>query len=357
MDSGGQVHLYLGCIPQRRRAMVAAEVVRRPVRGYGGASTCWVDGGWRTEKWGFLRDGGDLWARLTELCRYGKERNVGIVVWNAYPEGRDDGPGLTNPTVRREFFQKCKDAGVQGVKIDFFDSERKEIIDVYEAILRETAEYQLTINFHGANKPAGEMRTWPHEVAREGLREQEYVLWDQLPLEHYGSLPFTRMVVGHGDFLPGFVRSKYLKNTTSSFQFGTTVVFSSPFSCWPDHPEAYLESPMLPLIRTVPTMWDETRVLDGSAIGRTVAMARRSGEDWYVAVLNCQRQSHDYTLNLSFLGDGEYRAMLCRDADGPNSALQIETAIPVKRNNTITISMKQGGGFVGKFSRPPEYSK
>lgn len=316
-----------------------------------------VDGGWRTEQWGFLRDGGDLWERLTELCQYAKQRNVGIVVWNAYPEGRDDGPGLTDPAVRREYFRKCKVAGVQGVKIDFFDSESKATIDVYEAILRETAECQLTVNFHGANKPTGEMRTWPHEITREGLREQEYVLWEEMPLGHYGALPFTRMAIGHGDFLPGFVRPRFLRNTTATFQFGTTVIFSSPFSCWPDHPDAYLESPLLPLIRTVPTTWDETRVLDGSVIGRTVAMARRSGETWYVAILNCQHETAEYQLSLSFLGDGDYRGLWCRDADGPNSAQQIESGIEVSRNDTINISMKPGGGFVGRIGRPPSYSE
>ena len=99
------------------------------------------------------------------------------------------------------------------------------------------------ISFHGVNKPAAESRTWPHEITREGIREQEYVLWEQLPLEHYGALPFTRMVAGHGDFLPGFVRPKFLKNTTAVFQLSTAVIFTSPFICWPDHPEAYLESP------------------------------------------------------------------------------------------------------------------
>ncbi len=197
-----------------------------------------LDGGWRSKRWGFLRDGGDQWARLKELCEYAAARKMGIFVWNAYPEGRNDGPGLTDPVKRKAFFRKCKETGVVGVKIDFFDTERKKIIDVYEDILKETAEEGLMLNLHGTHKPTGETRTWPHEVTREGLREQEYLLWDQLPHAHYGTLPFTRMVAGHGDFLPGFVRDRYLKNTTAVFQLATTVVFTSPLLCWPDRPEA-----------------------------------------------------------------------------------------------------------------------
>ena len=74
------------------------------------------------------------------------------------------------------------------------------------------------INFHGSQKPTGEVRTWPHQVTQEGIREQEYLLWGDLPLPHYSALPFTRMAVGHADFLPGYVRKKYLKNTSATFQ-------------------------------------------------------------------------------------------------------------------------------------------
>lgn len=316
-----------------------------------------VDGGWRSERWGWLRDGGDLWARLDELCRYAAARNVGIFVWHAYPEGRNDGPGLTDRTIRGEFFRRCKAAGVKGVKIDFFNSESKEVVDVYEDILRMTAEYQLMVNFHGAHKPTGEVRTWPHEITREGIREQEYVLWDQLPLHHYAVLPFTRMVAGHGDFLPTYVRPKYLKNTTAVFQLATAIVFTSPFICWPDHPEAYLESPFLSLIRTMPAVWDETRVLEGSEIGAFVAFARRSGRDWYVAVLNCKEKQKTYSIPLAFLGEGDYAAALYHDAPGPCTSLRIEAGHSVQKEQTISVQLKGGGGFVGRFSKPNEYTK
>lgn len=316
-----------------------------------------VDGGWRSEKWGFLKDGGDLWGRLRELCQYAAARKVGIFVWNAYPEGRDDGPGLTNRQTRNDFLRRCKEAGVKGVKIDFFDSERKEIIDVYEDILRETARLQLMVNFHGANKPTGEVRTWPHEITREGIREQEYVLWEQLPLSHYGALPFTRMAAGHGDFLPGFVRPKYLKNTTAVFQMATAIAFTSPFICWPDHPEAYLESPFLGLVRALPPVWDETRVLDGSAIGCFVALARRSGPDWYVAILNCTEKETRYDLPLSFLGNGDYSTTLYRDGEGPSGSATIEMSRITHQSDRLPVHLKGGGGFVAQMRKPKAYSE
>ncbi len=244
------------------------------------------------------------------------------------------------------------------MKIDFFDSERKEIVNVYEDILRETAAQQLMISFHGANKPTGEVRTWPHEITREGLREQEYLLFaGDLPLQHYGALPFSRMVAGHGDFLPTYVRPKFLKNTTAVFQLATSVIFTSPFICWPDHPEAYLESPFLSLIRTMPPVWDETRVLDGSQLGKLVAFARRSGEDWYVAILNCENRAVSFELECSFLGDGPYQSSLYYDRAESRAATRIETGGTITCGTRLTLSMQPGGGFVAKFGRPTKYSE
>jgi alpha-glucosidase len=165
------------------------------------------------------------------------------------------------------------------------------------------------------------------------------------------------MVAGHGDFLPTYVRPKYLKNTTAVFQMATAIVFTSPFICWPDHPEAYLESPFLPLIRTMPAVWDETRVLEGSEIGAFVAFARRSGRDWYVALLNCKEEQKTYSIPLAFLGEGDYEAALYRDAPGPPTSVRIEAGHSVQKEQTISVQLKGGGGFVGRFSKPGEYTK
>ena len=313
-----------------------------------------VDAGWRSERWGWLRDGGDLWARAAELCRYAAERNVGIVLWHAYPEGRDDGPGLTTVEAREELFRNCRKAGVKGVKIDFFDSESKAVIGAYEDLLRRSARYQLMINFHGANKPTGEARTWPHEITREGIREQEYVLWGSLPLAHYGALPFTRLVAGHADFLPGYVQPRFLKNTTAMFQMASVVVFSSPFLCWPDNPEAYLNHPLLPFVRTVPVTWDETRILPGSVIGDTVILARRKGAAWYVAALNCRSELRILDLDLSSLDLAGKEWTVYRDGPGGAGCL-IETGMTPPEGGKLSTPLRPGGGVLVHIAPPRNY--
>jgi len=314
-----------------------------------------VDAGWRSEKWGWMKNGGDLWARAAELCRYAAERGVGIVLWHAYPEGRDDSPGLTTIEAREEFFRNCQKAGVKGVKIDFFNSESKAVIEAYEDLLRRAARYQLMVNFHGANKPTGEARTWPNEITREGIREQEYVLWSSLPLQHYGALPFTRMAVGHADFLPGYIQERFLKNTTAIFQMACVVVFSSPFLCWPDNPEAYLHSPLLKFVRSVPVTWDETRVLPGSVIGDTVIMARRKGAEWYVAVLNCRSGTREMALDLSGLNLSEKRLTLYRDG-AATSACHIEDGVTPPVDGRLAVTLRAGGGFLLHAAPPRSFA-
>ncbi|MBI2924371.1 MAG: glycoside hydrolase family 97 catalytic domain-containing protein [Verrucomicrobia bacterium] len=266
---------------------------------------------------------------------------------------------ITKPVQRmrrryQELFRNCRKAGVKGVKIDFFNSESKTIIDAYEDLARRAAKYQLMINFHGANKPTGEARTWPNEITREGIREQEYVLWGSLPLTHYGALPFTRMAAGHADFLPGYVQPRFLKNTTTIFQMACVLVFSSPFLCWPDNPEAYLNSPLLQFVRTVPVTWDETRILPGSAIGDTVIMARRKKAEWYVAVLNCRSEARTLELDLSALNLAGKELTLYRD--GPTSAsCQIESGVKPPSDGRLSIALQPGGGFIAHARSPQTF--
>lgn len=305
-----------------------------------------VDAGWRSERWGWLANGGDVWARLKELCDYGATRGVGIVVWHSFPEGRDDGPGLTDPAARREFFRRCAEAGVKGVKIDFFDSESKDTVEAYTDLVRLAAEHHLTINFHGANKPTGEMRTWPNEVTREGIREQEYLLWSDLPLEHYATLPFTRLAVGNADFLPTYVREKYLKNTTAVFQMATAFLATTSFLCWPDHPDDYLASPFLGLIQALPLTWDSTLVLPQSRIGRQVGLVRRSGDTWFIALLNCNAEPIEWETSLEFIGDQPLLGTVYQDAEPGPKGVAIETGRPFTKADVLKVHLKSGGAFV-----------
>ena len=91
-------------------------------------------------------------------------------------------------------------------------------------------------------------------------------------------------------------------------------------------------------------------MLPESRIGELSLFARRKGETWMLAVM-CGSEGRNLQVPLAFLGQSEYRATLVRDsAEGP-AAVQLETKT-VQRGDSLTINLRNGGGFVARFTRP-----
>ncbi len=301
-----------------------------------------VDEGW--ENW--EKPDKDKWDHLKELCDYAKSRGIGIFVWRCWADNpKLKRPGIETPEKRNAFFEKMNEVGVVGVKIDFMDSESKDRIDFYTNTLIDAAKHKLMVNFHGANKPAGEPRTFPNEVSREGIKGLEHNKWSALPPDHYASLPFTRLIAGHGDFTPCTFNPDYLKGTTLCCQLAAAVLFTSPALHWADRPELYFKSKAYKVMTQIPSVWDETIVLPKSEIGDLAAMARRTGDKWFVGIIN-GGDKKTYTLKLDFLDDVEYEAHLLSDVIGTPADMNKETKT-VTNKKRLTIELDQGGGFVG----------
>lgn len=263
-----------------------------------------IEGFW--QKWSF--------EELKELVEYSRERHVGIWLWK---HGRD----VRDPAARRKFYQLCRDAGVVGVKLDFFDHEAKEVVELYEAMLQDAAGFQLMVNFHGANKPTGESRTWPNELTREAIRGMEN---RRIPrAEHDATLPFTRMLAGPADYTP-------------------VLVYGA-------HPASLLKNPCADIIKSIPSIWDATIALPFSEIGEVAGFARRRGDVWFLAILNGP-QARTVQVPLSFLGAGAYEGLLVRDREDDPAAVRIEKE-KLARGQSIRIDLRAGGGFIGRFSK------
>jgi alpha-glucosidase len=236
---------------------------------------------------------------------------------------------------------------VAGAKIDFFDNEHKEIIDLYQALLQEAAKYHLVVNFHGSDKPTGRMRTWPNEITREAVRGMESSrLRDRAT--HETTLPFTRMLAGPADYTVVHFGARR-QNTTWPHQIATAAIFSEPMLTYAANPSNILANAGVDLIKSIPPDWDETIVLPPSEIGKLAIYARRSGKTWFLAVLNGV-DAQTIEVPLSFLGMGAYDSMLIRDSgDGPD-AEEIEHG-SARREDSLTINLRSGGGFIGRFTR------
>jgi alpha-glucosidase len=279
-------------------------------------------------------------AQLRELVDYSRERGVGIWLWK---HSRD----LIDPAARREFMKAVHEAGAVGVKVDFFDHEAKEVIDRYHAVLRDAAEFQLMVDFHGANKPTGETRTWPNEMTREAVRGLEY-RGGSTRAGHNTTLPFTRLLAGPADYTP-VVFGERRKETTAVHQIATAAVFTSPLLVFGANPRTLLDSPAVDLVKSIPSTWDRTIVLPVSEIGEVAAFARRSGDRWFLAVLNGPA-GRTVRLPLSFLDDGAYHALLVRDKDDDPVAVAIENR-DAGSTDVLELTLRPGGGFVARFLR------
>ncbi|MDF2192709.1 glycoside hydrolase family 97 protein [Paraflavitalea sp. CAU 1676] len=250
-----------------------------------------IDEGWET-KWR------DKWKQLAALSHYAANKKIGVWVWK---HSKD----LLDTLQRDRFLDSIRRSGAVGIKTDFMNSEDKSFIDFEIGLLRACAQRKLLVNFHGCQAPTGESTTYPNELTREGIRGMELnIMNEPIPAWHNAALPFTRLLCGHGDYTPAFFSNR--ANTTYTHQLALLYLFDSPFQCIAENPVELLRQPVykaiLPLLKTLPTTWDSTIVLPGSAIGTCAAFARRKGNTWYVAVINGADREVPFQLDAAFAG-------------------------------------------------------
>ncbi|HEX8502918.1 MAG TPA: glycoside hydrolase family 97 protein, partial [Pyrinomonadaceae bacterium] len=285
-----------------------------------------VDAGWYTKKpsWG---EDADTKADITKsvpeidlpgLVAYARERKVGVILWLHWQTARDQ---------MDRAFPFYERLGVKGVKVDFMDRDDQEMVGFYHRILRKAAEHRLVVDLHGAYKPTGLARTYPHYLTQEGVLGAEYNKWsERVTATHNVTLPFTRMLAGPMDYTPGGFRNVTreafkpqdklpLVMTTRAHQLAMYVVYDSPLQMVSDHPGAYRGEPGADFLRAVPASWDETRVPEGR-IGEFIVTARRRGREWFVGAMT-NEQGRTLRLPLGFLGRGRYH--LTEYADGPGA--------------------------------------
>jgi alpha-glucosidase len=280
-------------------------------------------------------------AQVREIVDYSRKLGIGLLFWKHSRQ-------LRTPAEKDAFFDLLASRGVAGAKIDFFDHEAREAIDLYEDLLRRAAEKKLVLNFHGANKPTGRLRTWPHELVREAVRGMESRSLRERA-RHETILPFSRYLAGPADYTT-MVFGERRADSTWAHQIASLATFHSPMLTIAAHPQSVLDNPALDVIKSIAPVWDETVVLPQSRIGRLSAFARRKGALWMLAVM-AGSEATALRIPLSFLGQGRYQATLVRDVPANPAAVKLEQA-SLTRDEALTIEMPAGGGFVARFTQP-----
>ena len=252
---------------------------------------------------------------------------------------------------RVEEFTKLKKLGVAGVKIDFFESEKQDMIKYYLDILEDAAQFQMMVYFHGCIVPRGWARTYPNLMTYEAVRGAEW--YNNTPdftmpaPEHNTTLPFTRNVVGSMDYTPvTFTNSQYPHITSYAHELALSVLFESGMQHMADRPEGYYELPdaAKTFLKNVPNAWDDTKLLDGYP-GQDVIIARRKGTSWYIGGINADsRREKRKTIKFDFLPEGvKYKLTLI--TDGKHDKDFDTQYMVVDKSGSVDVKLLRRGGF------------
>jgi len=290
---------------------------------------------------------------LQELLEYAKIRNVGIILWVVWK---------TLDNQLNEVLDTFEKWGVKGIKVDFMQRDDQWMVNYYWKIAEEAAKRRLIVDFHGSYKPSGLRRAYPNVLTREGVRGLEHSKWSEYPTpEHNVTLPFTRMLAGPMDYTPGAminaqkndfspVSRRPMSMGTRCHQLAMYVIFESPLQMLCDSPSNYLrEQECLEFLSRVPSVWDETVVLDAK-VADYVLVARKSGEEWYAGAMT-DWTPRKLTVDFSFLDAGNYTIEIYRD--GVNADRNGNDYKKIVRQITNTDSMKiklaPGGGWAARI--------
>lgn len=295
---------------------------------------------------------------LKHIIDYGKQRNVGIILWAGYHAFDRD---MEN--VCRHYSQM----GVKGFKVDFMDRDDQQMVSFVKRAAETAAKYKLMLDFHGIYKPAGLNRTYPNVINFEGVFGLEQMKWAPASVDMVTNdvtIPFTRMVAGPLDYTPGAMRNAIKANYTPIWnqpmsqgtrcrQLALFGIFESPLTMLSDSPSEYLkEKESLDFLTAVPTTWDETIALDGK-VQQFVCIARRKGNDWYVSGLT-NWDTRNIQVDLSFLPwNGRYEMTLFKDGVNAhrNASDYIKEVKTVSAADKINIVMQPGGGFIMRLKK------
>jgi len=289
--------------------------------------------------------------RIKELIQYARSKGVDVFLWIHWSLLADN---------MDKIMKTYKSWGAVGMKVDFFDRNDQEMVNIYHEMTRKAAENELMVFYHGAYTPTGIRRTWPNLLTREGVLGNEYNKWSKrITLEHTLTIPFTRMVTGPIDFTPGGFRNvmpkdfkldhhKPLVMGTRSRQLAMFVVYESQLQMVCDYPGAYRNQKGVDFIKQVPAAWNETRCLAGE-IGEYIVIARRKGKKWFIAGMT-DEEPRTIEIPLDFLKDNaSYNIESWNDTPSGKPATELvkqRSSCIGGADKKMSLRMAGGGGTV-----------
>lgn len=257
------------------------------------------------------------------------------------------------PESRANKLAEMAGAGVRGVKVDFWCSDRQEAIAAQQALMREAASRRMVVNLHGCTIPRGWQRTWPNFLTCEAVLGCESYFYEPRYTEKAAELdtvlPFTRNAIGPMDLTPvACSPKKFARTTTAAHQLAAALIFTSGIIHYADQPEFFESLPpeALKIFRDAPARWDESRCLAGEP-GQLAVFARRSGDSWFIAGISGTDAPQTVTLDLLPFKNFARRLAV---TEGQNANMQVSVArLPASSGWTHPIPAR--GGFILRLDR------
>ena len=294
---------------------------------------------------------------LEEIVRHGNEKNVGIILWAGYSAFMKDIEGVCSHYAQM---------GVKGFKVDFLDRNDQKMEDFIYKASEVAARHKLVMDFHGCHQPTGLQRRFPNVLNYEGVFGLEQMRKRKLPeydmVEFDVTIPYIRYVAGFADYTPGAmkngsytnfrdVRTEPMSQGTRCRQLAEFVVFDAPLNMICDSPTSYeLEPVCSEFLYRVPTVWDETVVLEGK-VGDYIVTARRKGDTWYIGAMTDWTE-RDLKVDISRLaGDAQVNVEAWQDgkvAHKFGNDYQKKTYIA---KESIDIHLAPGGGWAAIITK------
>ncbi|QDH81068.1 glycoside hydrolase family 97 protein [Echinicola soli] len=299
------------------------------------------------------------YQRMEELIQYAHSKNVGVFLWynsNGTANDAFQTPlnKMNTSIARKQEMKWLEEAGVKGLKVDFFGGDKQETMRMYEDILVDANDHGLMVMFHGTTLPRGWERMYPNFVGSEAVLASEMLVFSQDVREKeafYASLhPFIRNTVGSMEF-GGVLLNRFLNRgnnkgqqrlTTDSFQLATGVLFQNPVQMFGLTPNNLTDVPAFELdfLKRLPTTWDETVFIDGYP-GKYTVLARRSGKHWCIAGVNAESSAKTLRIDLPML-KGQQVSLYNDDKKRQPTLHTVE----VGESGELTITIQPRGGFV-----------
>jgi len=306
-------------------------------------------------EWDAMGNGGNLEDAVSYINKIG----IKPLIW--YNSGGDHTWVPATPKDRMlthenrvEEFTKLHKLGIAGVKVDFFESEKQNMINYYLDIVEDAADFDLLVYFHGSLVPRGWSRTYPNLMTYEAVRGAEW--YNNVPTftmaapQHNTILPFTRNVVGPMDYTPvTFTNSQFPHITSYGHELALGILFESGLQHMADRPEGYYSLPdkVIDILKKLPAAWDDTKFIYGYP-GKNAALARRKGENWYLAGISSELWETENTISLEFLKLGiEYQLKLVQD--GAHDKVFKISEEKVTSEDRLKVKLLRRGGFIAVF--------